>query len=380
MNSSRNYTNSEIDAALRAERHSRSISFRYDLLNRIDTKIGELDGISGKISHGTFKAIKRSATFTLNEYLQREIDYLTEQIQPWFILNMPDGGTVEWSLGIFQLLSPGRKINGNFSTRDIGAYDKTIIIDRDRFTERWFIPKGTNYIGAINKILIDTSITKINIEPSDLVLSSDREFAIGTKKKEAVDNLLNAINYNSINVDELGYMRSEPYIEPVLRSIDHKYIANRHSIITPEMTETLDYANIANVFTRVATNTDSNTELLSTFRNDNPQSSISTIRIGYDIVNFETISDISSQAALDSLVRRIAINSTSAYSHLTFSTALMPTHGRADTIYIDVSLAENDPMYNKLFPIPMIYSETAWDMSLTFDGMMTHECRKVIKL
>lgn len=352
--------------------HSRKISFRYDLLNRNDIKIGTLDGITGTVSYGEFRTIKRSATFQLDEYLQKEINYLQDQIQPWFILHMPDGGTVEWSLGIFLLESPNRAINGKIQSREIGAYDKSIIIEEDRFTERFFIEAGTDYIGAVTKILTTAGITKINITDSNSTLLSDREFAIGTKKKEAINDLLNAINYNSIGVDETGYMVSSPYIEPARRPITQTYLADRDSILLPEFTESLDIAGRANVFTRVAINADTETELVSTFINNDVLSPTSVINRGRQIVNFEEIENISSQEALDNFVRRVAIESTSAYSHLAFGTALMPTHGSADTLFLHIPTVFGET--------PVKFSETSWEMDLKFDGVMQHEARRVVQL
>jgi len=173
MNNPRNYTLSAINAQLRLTSGVRKVTFRYDLLNRNDIKIGEFISItSAKISYGEFRTIKRSATFGLHEFEQREINYLSDQIQPWFRLHMPDGGIVEWSLGIFLLESPARTVNGNIITRDIGAYDKTIIVEQDNFIRGFFIEKGTNYVTAVTRILNTAGITKINMTETNHVLPS----------------------------------------------------------------------------------------------------------------------------------------------------------------------------------------------------------------
>ena len=367
----RNYSAKEIDAALRMKGNSRKISFRYDLLNRNDIRIGTLDGItSATVSYGEFRQICRSATFKMNEYAQKNINFLSDQIQPFFILHMPDGiGTVEFSLGIFLPESPSRSIKGGVSNREIGTYDKTIIIEQDKFTKRHFIEAGTNYVAAITRILNEAGITKINIAESPYELSADREYPIGMKKHEVVNDLLKAINFTSIRVDEMGFMRSEPYVVPSLRQITHTYNANKDSIVHPEFTEELDIAGRANVFTRVAINIESDKELVSTFINDDIRSPISTVGRGRQIVDFEEISNISNQDALDGFVRRIAIESTSAYSKLSFGTALMPTHGSAETLLC---------IFPDIFDAPQKFSETSWEMPLRFDGVMSHEARKVV--
>jgi len=368
----RNYTAQEIDDVLRIKRGSRKVTFKYNLLDRNDILQGTLDGVtSATVSYGTFRVIERSATFGLDEYTQRNINYLTDQIQPIFVLHMPNGGTVEWPLGIFLLESPSRKINGKFSTREIGAYDKTLIIEMDRFTSRYFIPAGTNYVGAVVRILATAGLTKITIPPSPFEIRTDREIPVGTKLKEAVNDLLREINYRSISVDAEGFMWSAPYIEPTLREVTQWYSASRDSIIMPEFEESLDLASRANVFTRVARNLAEETELVATVINSNPMSPISTVNRGRQIVNFDEIENIANQEALEMHVQRIAIDHTSAYSHLTFGTALMPTHGSADTLLCD---------FPTVFDAPQKFSEMQWEMPLKYDGIMHHKARKVVSL
>ena len=247
VNNPNNYTDKQIDDALRMKGDSREVSFRYELLDRHDVRIGVLDGVrSARITYGEFNAIKRTASFLLDEYLRRDINFLTDEIEPWFILHMPDGGFVEWPLGIFLLESPGREADGSVVTREIGGYDKTIILEEDRLENRYFMSAGSSYIGEINKILSLTGITKINIIDSPLVLRSDKEFAIGTKIKEAVNDLLNQINYGSLFVDEVGFVRAAPYLEPSQRPITQIYSTKRDSIIHPRFSESLDICPLRN--------------------------------------------------------------------------------------------------------------------------------------
>jgi hypothetical protein len=160
-------------------------------------------------------------------------------------------------------------------------------------------------------------------------------------------------------------------VEPARRPVTQIYSTQRDSILHPVFTESLDIAGRANVFTRVAINIESETELISTFINSDMQSPISTVNRGRQIVDFAEIDNISSQEALDNFVRRIAVESTSAYSHLSFESALMPTHGSADTLFCD---------FPEVFDTAQKFSETSWEMELAYDGKMRHEGRKVVQL
>jgi len=372
MNNPNNYSAGQIQDTLRMKRNARKVSFRYDLLNRNDIKIGEVDGIErANISYGEFRTIKRSATFRLDEYAQRHINYLSDRIQPWFVLHMPDGGVVEWPLGIFLLESPRRGVTGNISKRDIGAYDKTIIVEQDKFTRRFFIEKGTNYVTAVTRILNTAGITKINIADTPHALPTDREYALGTKKHLACNELLREINFTTLRVDEYGVMCSEPYVEPSRREVTHVYETENDSIVTPKFEERLDIADRPNVFIRVAVNLEGDKELTSMFVNDDINSPISTVNRGRRIVDYAEIQGIASQEALDEFVRRSAIESTSAFTHLSFGTALMPTHGSAETLLC---------MFPDVFDTLLKFHETSWEMPLIHNGVMTHEARRVVQI
>ena len=366
-----NYTDDEIQSELRMSSSTRNVSFRYDLLNRHDFAIGVLDNVTkAHISYGDFRTIKRSATFSLNEHDSNQIDFMSNSIQPWFILHMQKGGTVEFPLGIFHLQSPEKSTDRNITTRDIGAYDKLIFIERDKFTSRFLIAKGESYVGAVNRILHTSNIVKMNIPDNGVLVASDREFPLGTKKHLACNELLKAINYNTLWVDTDGFMRSEPYSAPSQRNIAHIYSSVRDSIVAPVFREKLDIAERHNIFIRVALNVNNPQELISVFENDDPLSPISTVNTMRS-VDYDEIQDISSQEALDALVHRLAVESTTAFTHLSFKTALMPTHGGGDILLCD---------FPELWDTPRRFTETSWEMPLVYDGLMTHEARMVVRL
>jgi len=366
------YCDSDINAVLRFKSGARKISFRYKLLNKHDKYLGNIDGVeAASISHGEFRTIKRSARIIINECRKREINFLNEQIQPWFILHMPQGGTVEWPLGIFLSDSPDRERSLGRTVRDIGMCDKTLIVEQDVFMRRFHFEAGTNYVTAVTRILNTAGITKINISDTDHVLLSDREYKIGAKKHLACNELLREINFTSLWVDPYGVMRAGPYIPPTQRSISHTYDTGSGSIVAPPVLEKLDVANRPNVFIRVAVNQGQEEELISTAINDRPESPLSTVSRGRRIVDYNTIDEIASQEALDALVARIAIESTSAYTQFAFDTALTPTHGNAETLWCN---------FPSLYRSSFKCHEVGWEMPLKYDGVMRHTARMLVHL
>ena len=371
MKNLKNYTPEAILSALRIKDGVREISFYYDLLDMHDVRIGTLDGVEhGAVSHGEFRVIPRSATFRINAQNQKHINFMSDRIQPYFVLHMPKGGTVEFPLGVFLPESPDTVTNSFTSTQDIGAYDKTIIVEQDRFIRRFFARAGERVVDVVRRILETAGITKINITESDAGLLVDTEYPTGEKKLLACNDLLRAINYTTLWVDEYGFMRAEPYIEPSRRDITKEYSTKKDSITLPNFIESLDIATRPNVFKRVAVNIEEETELTSIFINDDILSPISTISRGRQIVDYEEIQDTMSQKALDEFTRRIGIESTSAFEHFSFGTALMP-HGHSETLFLD---------FKEVFAAPAKFHEVSWEMPLTLDGDMTHVVRRVTQI
>jgi hypothetical protein len=188
----------------------------------------------------------------------------------------------------------------------------------------------------------------------------------------ACNELLREMNYNTLWVDEIGVTRSEPYVPPANREVTHIYDTRKDSIVTPAVTESLDIANSPNVFICTALNLEGEKELTAVVENNAIESPISIVnRNGRRIARHYEISEIASQEALDAFANRLAIESTTAFSHLKFGTALMPTHGSAETLLC---------IFPDVFPVPLRFHETAWEMPLTSNGIMTHEARRVVRI
>lgn len=365
------YTRQQVIDVLHGRSGSRGIvKFRCDLLNREEIRIGELAVESGSVRMDSLAEIKRTARFTITEQEAQDIDWLSDRIRPVFCLQMPDGNWIEWSLGIFIPSSPERQIDGRRVVRDVEAYDASLILVEDKFTDRYLIPAGTRYTSAVVGILNEAGIRKIDIVEHPGELAADKEFEIGTSKLTVVNELLAAINYTSIWVNERGYFTSKPYQLPSDREVDYEYRTDDISIIHPGATEELDLFSVPNRWVRYVSNPDVDTVLRSEYTNNLPASPTSVARRGRVITDAEAVDDIADQETLDAYVRRIAYQASQVYGHLEFSTAVMPHHSFYDCLYIE----------HKGLGVSSKYMESSWELPLQADGTMTHSCRKVIRI
>jgi hypothetical protein len=361
------YSRQEIIDALHGKYGQRHFKFRYDLLDKDDRKIGELDTVeSGEVSMASLDSIKRTARFRLKD--RGEINWLSDRIQPFALLRMRDGKYIEFPLGIFLLSSPTRKDSNKNVYRDVDAFDGLLILRDDKFDLRYTVPAGTNYRQAVINILASAGITKHNIEQTDKVLPIDMEFEPGTEKLEAINALLQAINYTPIHVDVYGYFTSMTYRSPSIRSAEYTYKDDELSIIYPGMEEELDLFNVPNKWVVVCSNAEQS--LMSSYTNSNPNSPTSTVNRGRTIVDYREVTDIADQQSLDAYVQRIAFEASQVYGKLTFETAINPLHDYMDVLEIDYS-----PL-----GIKSKYVETGWTMPLKAGARMKHEVRKVVSI
>lgn len=361
------YSRQEIIDTLHGKYGQRHLKFRYNLLDKNDQKIGELDTVeSGEVSMASLDSIKRTARFNIKD--TGEINWLSDRIQPYALLRMRDGQYIEFPLGIFLLSSPTRKDSNNNVYRDVEAYDGLLILRDDKFDTRYTVPAGTNYRQAVIDILASAGITKHNIEQTDKILPVDMEFAPGTEKLEAINALLQAINYTPLYVDVYGYFTSMTYRSPSIRAAEYTYKDDELSIIYAGMEEELDLFNVPNKWVVVCSNAEQS--LMSSYTNSNPNSPTSTVNRGRTIVDYRKVTDIADQQSLDAYVQRIAFEASQVYGKLTFETALNPLHD-----YMDVLQIEYSPL-----GISGKYSETSWTMPLQVGARMRHEVRKVVSI
>jgi hypothetical protein len=363
------YSDTQVLAILKGHSGSRRICFRYDLLDKEENKIGELDCIeSGEVSFNAQNDIKRTAKFHMRD--RGEVDWLNDRIQPFILVGLPDGDWLEFPQGIFMLSSPLRKDMGKNIYRNVDAYDTSLILKNDKLTSRCSVEAGVSYQYAVERILRSANIKKISMEPCNKVLDRDIEWEIGTEKRKLVNQLLDAINYTSLWVDENGYFCSSRYIPPNEREVDIFYSDDEFSVIHNGVEEDVDVFNIPNVWVVVASNPEINSPLISLYENANPNSPTSILNRDMRIVDYRTITDIADQNTLDNYTKMLAFSGSQAYGHVRFTSAIMPIHGYVNILGLKYNILGIDDRY----------TEMSWTIQMQPGGIMKHEARRIIQV
>lgn len=351
------YTHEQIEAALR---DNREVAFEYELLDKNDNSLGTVSA-TGTIDFNAEAKIKRMANLTITD--DSAIDFLSDRIRPYMKLRL-DGEWLKFPLGVFLMSTPRRRAINGIVERVVECYDKTQILADDKFTSRYLIPSGTNYIVAVSTILQSAGFDMNLVEQSSKVTVSDIEFAAGTSKLDAVNQLLKAVNYTDIYADSLGTLVAREYRQPELRAMDATYVTDKNSIVFSGADDELDAFGLPNKIVRYLESADRQ-YLSAEVTNTDPSSKLSTVSRGRVIVDIQPVNDIADQATLTSYVQRLMAE-TKTYQRITFSTALVPNHECLDCLYI----------VNKELGISGKCIETAWRMDLKVGGTMTHTVRK----
>lgn len=405
------WSDQEILDALHARDGTQEIRFRADILRNGARDREAPLAPGGSVTLDTDNDILRTARFEMYE----PVDALTEEIKPYMLLRMEDkvvdatinvqtcaerdaldytcaqwdaldmtcaeldagvlsSGTramqyAEFPLGVFVPSTPSRASIDGLDVWSIEAYDRSIILVEDGFDEPYFIAAGTLYIDAVLAILASAGITSVMIvDYVDTEIPADREFEVGVSKQEVANALLAEINFNPLYCDADGNFVIEAYKEPTASTASMTYKADHLSIIGRDTTTETDYYKVPNVFVAVCSNPDLDEDYRSVYVNDNPVSAFSTVQRRRRIISEIYRPDqIASQVDLDAYVRRMAFERSLAASEtVTFSTAPMPIHGRAE----DVEMQHPDANG--------VYREVGWTIYLDADKDMEHTAKRTV--
>lgn len=359
------YTDAEVIAALTAKSGTRTMLYRYDLLSEQNDYLGPIDWVmGGSVSNNSLADLKRTARFTIVD--RGNINYLKQRIRPRAILMMPDGGFVQWSLGVFLLSTPKRSADEvGVIVRDVEAYDQLVVLRDDKTADRYSVASGTAYTSAIATIL---SGLAVNITPSALTLPAAMEWEPGTSRLRILNDLLDAINYESAWFDELGRCVCRPYVSPAIRTSEYTYSDATASVRTGIAEQTFDLFDVPNKWVLVKSEADQATPLIGTYTNTNPASPTSTVSRGRTIVDYRTEEDAADQATIDAKAARLGFESSQIYEAVSFDTAAMPMHSNADVLTLEIpSLG-----------VSAKYSEQSWELPLVTGARMRHTVRRVV--
>lgn len=292
-----------------------------------------------------------------------EPNWLTDEIQPVLVI---DG--VPSPLGVFLPATVTPSEADGIALLSIEAYDRCWRV-KDVYTDNMhYIAAGTNYLTAVEQLLTAAGIGLVVKTPTSATLPEARQgWDMGTSYLTIVNELLGEINYNPLWFDARGAAILEPASVPTAANIEHTLDAsNVESLLLPQISRETDVFQAPNVFLVTCQNPDKSGPMVARSENTNPQSPLSIMRRGRQIMSVTRVNNIASQEELQAYADRLRNESMIRGETIRVSTALLPGFGVADVTAIH---------YGDLSAVCI---ERAWTMQLTVGGAMTHELERVV--
>jgi len=292
------------------------------------------------------------------------VNWITDELKPYQIIDGKEAPVGVFAIGTFYHNTDENGV----AKVTVEAYDRALYLMQGKTQNILHLSAGTNYVQAIEQLLLVAGITLYSATPTSEVLSTDREdWDVGTPYLTIVNALLNEINYDSIWFDRNGYAMVHPIKRPSASNIDHQYGNDQKlRVLQRPCTIETDSFDASNVFMVICSNPDLGSPLVSKAVNNNPLSSLSTVNRGREILSVTQVDNIPSQAVLDEYAQRLCFDSMSTSEILTISTINLPGHGVRDTVALHHPDAQG------------IYQEIAWSLVLSSGEVMTHKLKRSV--
>jgi hypothetical protein len=223
-------------------------SFEFELLSLNNERYENAGWItdyvikkSSNISMDFTRDIIGTGSFNIRN--NTNINYLSDLIRPWYILN----NTYRLPLGTYMLSSPCKKSDGKMVSRQIQGYDLLLALEQDKMINSVTYTAGENVIDIIETLLYIVGVNlwvEADITPSDEVLAVDVSYEVGRSKLFIINSLLNMINYYPLWADGNGVFRSIPWVDGINKT--YEFIDDDLSIYTSNIDLILDYTEMYN--------------------------------------------------------------------------------------------------------------------------------------
>lgn len=367
---------------------TRRVSFQYNLLRNgaFYARLRALEDTPPHVRMQEDAQIKMSFSGTFSPVATdvdgqpMEINWLTDEIQPVMIVN-----GLPYPLGVFIPTTQSLSVETG-SRVSIQAFDRCQrVLDTNSATPVYW-PRDTFYLDAVEQLLSAAGINTVFTTPNPAAFTEPREdWPAGTPYLTIVNDLLAEINYKTLFFDANGAAVLEPAAIPEAAQIRHTLDdADPETLVVLPITRTNDTFSAPNKFIVFCANPDKDENMVAVAVNDNPQSPISTVRRGREIVSMSTVDNIASQAELQAYAERLRNDSLLTGETVTVSTGLMPGWEVGDAVAMHQrprAWIEHTKLGKRLVTDPgfnAIGVSRSYDMELVPGGKMRHTIERVV--
>ena len=323
----------------------RVTSYRWEVLAHgatSDSLVGYLDGVvdgSASLSWSLFAAVKGSGNMKVADLESAQPGLVTigdvplqsARLRPVLVIE----GLPEIPLGMYVPSAAPEEWSGTGRVFSLELLDRSTVLDQDRTEQSYTVSATTPILQAVASVIASagewiTVDAQVTTTPSAPLV-----WPAGTSKLQIVNDLLAALNYNSLWVDGVGAFRATPYVVPARRSptyellndVERELIDGETSIYSQEWSRDLDMFSVPNKVIAVQAGSGDATPLTGQYSNTDPYSPFSFPSRGRWITsvldNVETPSGTAPEVtafleskAQQSLIAQSAVQATVSVKHL----------------------------------------------------------------
>ena len=191
-------------------------------------------------------------------------------------------GLPEIPLGVYLIAAAPEEWSDTGRVLNLELLDRATVLDQDAVETSYTVDTATPILSAVAAVVASAgeSIT-VDAEVAQ-TLSSAMVWPAGTTKLQIANDLLGALNYDSLWVDGPGSFQATPYIVPAKRSliyevlnVNRELVDGEQSIFMQEWTRDRDMFNVPNKVLAVQSASGDAPALVGEYTNTDPDSPFS---------------------------------------------------------------------------------------------------------
>ena len=215
----------DIDALLDLDVSARSSTVRFDLLDALHVKIGELAPDLDRpadVVNNINRTVKRDLSgMVLPPSEVAAVDVQNHRVRPTWVY--PEGS--ELSSGVFMWSDASRDVRSFGVLMDSILSDETLILD-DPISAGISLASGTTITSVLQTLADDALIPVSSIVPSTQKVADPLAWPVGTSRFTVMAALCSILGYHSPYFNNPGVLIMEPETTPTAAGADHVYAAN----------------------------------------------------------------------------------------------------------------------------------------------------------
>ena len=272
---------------------SRTTTYRWEILTHsggVDRLAGFLDGVvdgSASLSWGLYAAVKGSGNLKVADLTTpqpgfmtiRQVALASARLRPVLIIE----GLPEIPLGVFLIAAAPEDWSDTGRVLNLELLDRATVLDQDSVDESYVVDATVPILSAVATVVASAG-ESINVD-ADVTntLKSAMVWPAGTTKLQIVNDLLGALNYNSLWVDGVGNFQATLSLVPAKRSLSYELLTGvsrelvdgEQSIYSQEWSRDQDLFAVPNKVIAVQSSSGDAAALTGTYTNEDPGSPFS---------------------------------------------------------------------------------------------------------